>query len=203
MFLTCVARRRNSRPSALGQSTRRRGCPRRLEIAGRSRLDLRRAGRVADIPERVDAVVLGERLGERVRFAGDDVDDAGGDIRRVEHLIEVGRAASGWRGRGNGDDAIAHRDRRHDQRDEGEQRRLVRADDAHDAPRLVHRQRDEARARRVHGAVELVGLAGVDRTARRIDASTSASRRARGGAGHRAQPVGEFARRGRSRFSAT
>ena len=73
--------------------------------------------------------------------------------------------------RRDGDDAIAHRDRRHDERDEGEQRRFVRADDAHHAPRLVHRQRDEARARRMDRAVEFVGEAGVEERAadRRLD----------------------------------
>ena len=86
MFLTCVARRRNSRPSARRQSMAERRNPGRLEIAGGQRLDLGRAGRVADVPKRVDAVVLGERLGERVGFAGDDVDDAAGtsDVSRIE-----------------------------------------------------------------------------------------------------------------------
>ena len=163
MFLTWVARRRNSRPSALVQSIARRGHPRRLEIAGGKRFYLRRAGRVPDVPERVDAVVLGERLGERIGFAGDDVDDAGRDVRRIEDRVEVGRA-QGMGGRRDRDDAIAHGDRRHDERDESEKRRFVRADDSHHAPRLVHRERHEARARRVNRAVELVGVSQHRRT---------------------------------------
>ena len=65
------------------------------------------------------------------------------------------------RSRGDGDHAVSHRDRRQHERNEADQRRLVGADDPHHAPRLVHRQRDEARLGRVHRAVVLVGEASV------------------------------------------
>ena len=36
--------------------------------------------------------MLGERQRQGVRLAGHDIDDAGGNVRRVEHRIEIGRA---------------------------------------------------------------------------------------------------------------
>ena len=95
------------------------------------------------------------------------------------------------RGRGNGDHAVAHRDRRQDERDEADQRRLVGADDSHHAPRLVHRQRDEARLGRVHRAVVLVGEARVIEGAPHggLDFGARLARR-RAGLGD--EPLGEF-----------
>ena len=95
MFLTCVARRRNSRPSARSQSTSDEAVQVAFRLPADSASTLRRPDRVAEVPERVDVVVLGERRGERVAFAGDDVDDAARHVRGVEHLVEVGRAR-GW-----------------------------------------------------------------------------------------------------------
>ena len=165
--------RKASRCSSLasrGAGTRgpRRGPvarPRRIQVALRLAAEAPRPAcafraspthQIASTPSCSASVLASARL------AGDDVDDAGRHVRRVEQRIEVGRAQRMPRRR-NGDHGIAHRDRRQDQRDEAEQRRLVRADDAHHAPRLVHRQRDEARLRRVHRAVVLVGEARVDR----------------------------------------
>src|ERR1700727_1132520 len=48
-----------------------------LEVAGGKGLDLGGAGRVADIPERVDSVVFGERLGEDIRGIEDIEEMAG------------------------------------------------------------------------------------------------------------------------------
>lgn len=67
----------------------RRVDPRRREIAGRRLFDLNRAGRVADIAVLVNAAMFGRRLRERGCFAGDDVDDASGNVRRVERFSRV------------------------------------------------------------------------------------------------------------------
>ena len=88
MFFTCVASRRNSRPSGP-----------RVEPVARRRLDapcascstptrarppLHALAR-AEVPHRVHVVVLGQRLRQRILRAGDDVDDAGRHVRRLEH----------------------------------------------------------------------------------------------------------------------
>ena len=87
--------------------------------------------------------------------------DAGGHVGGFEHLVEVGggeRVALG----GDGDDGVAHGDGRRDQRDEAEQRRLVRAGDA-DRRRSARgtAKRDAAQRRGLHRAVVLVGPGGV------------------------------------------
>ena len=88
-------------------------------------------------------MVFGQSFGEAVGLPGHDVDDARRDIAGVEHLVEVrGREREGARGHDHG--PVAHGERGHQQRHEGEQRRLVGTHEAHDAEGLMHGQRDMA-----------------------------------------------------------
>ena len=175
MFFTWVARRRNSRPSAWGQSRVVEAVQVGLRLPAEAASTFAAPAASPTYQSASTPSCSASVVRERVGFAGDDVDDAGRNVRGVEHRIEVGRA-QGMRGGGDGDDAVAHRDRRHDQRHEGEQRRFVGADDAHHAPGLVHRERDEAGARRVHRAVVFVGEAGVEESAldRGVDLAAAA-----------------------------
>ena len=88
MFLTCVAARRNSRPSPSSRIEPVAVVPRRpraLHVRRRRQLDRLHALARAEVPHGVDVVVLGEHFRQRVLVAGDDVDDAAGNIRRFEH----------------------------------------------------------------------------------------------------------------------
>jgi hypothetical protein len=59
----------------------------------------------------------------RVRrgLAGDDVDDAAGQVAGVEDLVEVPHQRRGMLLAGYGDDGVAHGDRGHHERDQAEQ----------------------------------------------------------------------------------
>ena len=91
-----------------------------MSLNDRGRLRHRGARLVASIPKRIDAFVLRERFSEFRRLSGDDVDDAGRDIGSIEHLIKVRRAKRVSRRRRD-HDTIAHRNRRHHQRDKRQQ----------------------------------------------------------------------------------
>ena len=145
MFLTCVARRRNSRPSARVQSIAVEAVQVALRLPAESASTLAAPAasptyQSASTPS-CSASVVASALASPVTM----LTTPAGHVRRVEDGIEVRRAQRMRRG-GNRNDRIAHRNGRHDERDEAEQRRLIGADNAHDAPRLVHRDGDEAAA---------------------------------------------------------
>ena len=104
--------------------------------------------------------MLGQHAGELGAAAGDDVDGAGRHVGIFDDLVEVGgeQRISCRRHR---DHRVAHGQRRRDQRDQAEQRRIVGRDDADHADRLVQRQRHGAGRRLVDAALELVGHAGI------------------------------------------
>src|SRR5471032_3226306 len=65
--------------------------PGALERAGRQALDFGAAvGRAVVAPHRVNVRVRRQRARQFVRAAGDDVDHAVRQVRRIEHLIQVG-----------------------------------------------------------------------------------------------------------------
>ncbi len=55
-------------------------CPDLLQVPDGAKLDLVGHGLVPEAPDRVDVVVLRERLGEFAGAAGDEVDDAAGEV---------------------------------------------------------------------------------------------------------------------------
>ena len=71
----------------------------------------------------------------RLAVAGEDVDDAAGHVARRDRLGELDRRER-MRLRRDRDDGVAADERRHEARDEAEQRRLVRREDGDDAGRL-------------------------------------------------------------------
>src|ERR1700730_5069402 len=126
-----------------------------LEIAHRESLGRRRAGFVREAPDRSHVIVFGERFEKLRSVAGHNVDRAAGQIAGVEKLIKIARN-QGISLRGNRDRRVAHRDHRHDQRQEPQQRRLIGTNDSNRANRFVHGDRDVAERGVVHRAVKLV-----------------------------------------------
>ena len=104
--------------------------------------------------------MLGQRLRKLVALAGDDVDNTAGNIRRIKHLIEISRRQRLMRRR-HSHHAVAHGNRRYHQRDKAQQRHLVGADEAHDAPGLVHGERHVAGFGGVDAAIIFVCLGGI------------------------------------------
>ena len=116
---------------------------------------------------------------QRIPVAGDDVDHAGGHVRRLEHAVEVGRRER----------IRLRRNRRRSccrSRSPARRARSCRAAgassgarDADHADRLVHRDRDAANRHAVHRAVVLVGPRGVGEQPRdrRVDFLLRALRR--------------------------
>ena len=82
--------------------------------------------------------------------------DAARQIAGVKELIEIGGDERVCLRR-NGDHGVAHSEGRQYEGEETQQRRFRGTDDAHGSERLVHRNRDIAERRIVHGAVKLVG----------------------------------------------
>src|SRR2546421_4541695 len=108
-----------------------------LHVGGRGALELGDVAVRTRQVERVDVHVRGENRCELALQAGEDVHHAAGDVRGGKRLGELhGRERP--RLRGDGDDGVPADERRQESRDEPEERRLLRAEDADDAGRLGH-----------------------------------------------------------------
>ena len=75
-----------------------------------------RGGFIAEAPDRVDVIVLGEHLAQLAGLAGDEVHHPAGEIVGVEDLVQLAHQRSRALA-GDGDDRVAHRDCREDQRE--------------------------------------------------------------------------------------
>src|SRR2546430_1617707 len=108
-----------------------------LHVGGRRALELGDVAVGTRQVERVDVHVRREHRCELALQAGEDVHDAAGDVGGGERLGELHRRERP-RLRGDGDDGVPADERRQESRDEPEERRLFRAEDADDAGRLGH-----------------------------------------------------------------
>ncbi len=131
-----------------------------FEIADGEQLGGGAESGVAVAPERVEIIVFGENLQEFAGAAGDDVQGAAGKIAGFEDLIDVGGDERIRFGR-NSDDGISGGEKRKDEREKAEERRLRRANDADGADGFIHGDGDVAERRVVDRAIEFVGPAGV------------------------------------------
>src|SRR5215472_4726983 len=135
-----------------------------LEIADRKSLGSGARLRVAVAPDGIEVVVLGQNFEEFARAAGDDVDDATREVAGLEHLIEIAGDERVGFGR-NGNDGVAGRNQREDEREEAKKRKFGRANDPDGAERFVHGHRNIAERGVVDGTVVFVGPGSVGKQA--------------------------------------
>ena len=111
-------------------------------------------------PDRIDIHVAGQRFGKVGMGAGEDVHDAGRNVRGFQHLVEIG----GGKREGFGSDkdrAVAHGDGRGHEGHQPEKWRVIRAEGTDHAHRFLHRQRDAANGHAMRLPVIFVGPGGI------------------------------------------
>ena len=139
-------------------------------------------------PHRVDVRVSGHHSRQFVGVSCYDVERAAGQIRGIEHLIEVG-GGQGMRRRGHGDHPVAQRQRGCRQRDQAEQGCFRGTDHADHADRFIEGRGNSMHRRLMHRAVIFVGPGGVGEQPLKADIDLSSGI---GISGHRADPRGEL-----------